>query len=152
MSIFCVKLHIHVHIYIFSSKLIIKEKHVFDLSGGWPFSGMGIVWETYFNKGVPCPWGSLKILLNQGDKPWIFGDPRRFRCHFGRDTEASMCKQQLGVWFAVLGRYAPPGTRKPTYSKQLLYIHRLFHPCWAYQGTLKLGRLAWVEFHYVDAL
>ena len=29
-------------------------------------------------------------------------------------TEASMCKQQLGVWFAVLGRYAPPGTRKPT--------------------------------------
>ena len=87
MSIFCVKLHIYIYIYIyiffFTYKLIIKEKHAFDLSGGWPFSGMGIVWETYFNKGVPCPWGSLKIPLNQGDKPWIFWDPRRFRCHFG---------------------------------------------------------------------
>ena len=24
---------------------------------------MGIVWEAY-HKGVPCPWGSLKIPLN----------------------------------------------------------------------------------------
>ena len=24
---------------------------------------LGIVWETYLIKGVPCPWGSLKIPL-----------------------------------------------------------------------------------------
>ena len=33
--------------------------HIFRDSYG---SGMGIVWEAY-HKGVPCPWGSLKIPL-----------------------------------------------------------------------------------------
>ena len=42
-------------------------------------SGMGIVWEAY-HKGVPCPWGSLKIPLNQfklnRDLTGVLGPPR----------------------------------------------------------------------------
>ena len=67
---------------------------------------MGIVWEAY-HKGVPCPWGSLKITLENGES---------------REMEETMDTTRVGLYDRHIWSYDNPYTWPKTNG----YIQWLF--------------------------